>query len=177
MEKAEIRKQMRALKAEMKPWDVLRRSADVMRQLESLDDFKRAKVVLMYWSMDDEVQTHAFVEQWYDKKTILLPCVDGDILRLRQYTGPLCMVPGEQFGIPEPAGEEWTDMDAIDMIAVPGVAFDQHNNRMGRGRGFYDRLLKLTQRAVTVGLAYSFQVLNEIPVEAHDVPMNIVISD
>lgn len=168
---------MRELKRAVTPEEKLRRSETVMRGVEALPEFQRARVVLLYWSMTDEVQTHAFVERWYKEKTLLLPCVDGDDLRLRQYTGPECMVAGEQFGIGEPSGEEWTDLDAVELIVVPGVAFDRQNNRMGRGRGFYDRLLKSTPNAVKVGVAYDFQILDSIPVEPHDVKMDRVITE
>lgn len=177
MTKAEIRKQIRTLKRAMTLDEKLRRSDVIMHQLEQTPQFGTSKVVLLYWSMDDEVQTHAFVEKWYRDKVLLLPCVQGDDLVLRQYTGPDCMVAGEQFGIGEPSGAEWTDLDAIGMIAVPGVAFDHSNNRMGRGRGFYDRLLKTTPHAAKIGLAYSFQMMDEIPVEPHDVPMDLIIHD
>lgn len=177
MTKAEIRKQIRALKRAMTLDEKLRRSDVIMHQLEQTPQFGTSKVVLLYWSMDDEVQTHAFVEKWYRDKVLLLPCVQGDDLVLRQYIGPDCMVAGEQFGIGEPSGKEWTDLDAIGMIAVPGVAFDYSNNRMGRGRGFYDRLLKTTPHAAKIGLAYSFQMMDEIPVEPHDVPMDLIIHD
>ena len=168
---------MRELKRAVTPEEKLRRSETVMRGVEALPEFQRARVVLLYWSMADEVQTHAFVERWYKEKTLLLPCVDGDDLRLRQYTGPECMVAGEQFGIGEPTGEEYTDLDAVELIVVPGVAFDRQNNRMGRGRGFYDRLLKSTPNAVKVGVAYDFQILDSIPVEPHDVKMDRVITE
>ena len=168
---------MRELKRAVTPEEKLRRSETVMRGVEALPEFQRARVVLLYWSMVDEVQTHAFVERWYKEKTLLLPCVDGDDLRLRQYTGPECMVAGEQFGIGEPTGEEYTDLDAVELIVVPGVAFDRQNNRMGRGRGFYDRLLKSTPNAVKVGVAYDFQILDSIPVEPHDVKMDRVITE
>ena len=138
MEKAEIRKRMRELKRAVTPEEKLRRSETVMRGVEQLPEFQRARVVLLYWSMADEVQTHAFVERWFKEKTLLLPCVDGDDLRLRQYTGPECMVAGEQFGIGEPTGEEWKDLDAVECIIVPGVAFDRKNNRMGRGNPVLD---------------------------------------
>ena len=177
MEKAEIRKRMRELKRAVTPEEKLRRSETVMRGVEQLPEFQRARVVLLYWSMADEVQTHAFVERWFKEKTLLLPCVDGDDLRLRQYTGPECMVAGEQFGIGEPTGEEWKDLDAVECIIVPGVAFDRKNNRMGRGRGFYDRLLKSTPNAVKIGVAYDFQVLDSIPVEPHDVKMDKIVSE
>jgi len=168
---------MRELKRAVTPEEKLRRSETVMRGVEALPEFQRARVVLLYWSMADEVQTHAFVERWYKEKTLLLPCVDGDDLRLRQYTGPECMVAGEQFGIGEPTGEEYTALDAVELIVVPGVAFDRQNNRMGRGRGFYDRLLKSTPNAVKVGVAYDFQILDSIPVEPHDVKMDRVITE
>lgn len=168
---------MRALKRAVPMEEKLRRSETVMAQVEQLEVFQRARTVLMYWSMDDEVQTHRFVERWYRDKVVLLPCVDGDDLRLRQYTGPECLVAGEQFGIGEPTGPEWTALDEVELIVVPGVAFDRTGNRMGRGRGFYDRLLKSTPNAVKIGVAYEFQMLEEIPVESHDVKMDIVISE
>ncbi len=177
MDKAEVRKQIRALKAAVPPEEKLRRSDLIMHQVELRPEFQQARVVLLYWSMPDEVQTHAFVNRWHKEKTLLLPCVDGNNLRLRQYTGPECLVAGEQFGIGEPTGPEYTALDTIDLIIVPGVAFDRQGNRMGRGRGFYDRLLKTTPGALKMGLAYNFQMLDNLPVEPHDVRMNLVISD
>lgn len=177
MDKSEVRKRMRELKRAVPPEEKLRRSALIMERVEQTEAFRKAKVVLLYWSMADEVQTHAFVERWYRAKTLLLPCVDGDDLRLRPYTGPDCLVAGEQFGIGEPTGPEWNDLEAVELIVVPGVAFDQEGHRMGRGRGFYDRLLKSTPRAVKIGVAYGFQMLDAVPVEPHDVNMNLVIHD
>ena len=177
MEKAEVRKKIRELKREVPLEEKIRRSEVIMRQVESLPAFQQAQTVLLYWSMADEVQTHAFVEKWYKDKVLLLPCVDGDDLRLRQYTGPECMVEGEQFGIGEPTGPEFTDLDSVELIMVPGVAFDHQCNRMGRGRGFYDRLLKSTPKALKVGVAFDFQMLEEIPVEEFDVKMDKVISE
>ena len=103
--------------------------------------------------------------------------MQGDDLVLRRYTGPECMVSGEQFGIGEPTGPEWTDLGAVELIVVPGVAFDSEGNRMGRGRGFYDRLLKSTPRAAKVGVAYDFQMLDHIATEPHDVRMDRVITE
>ena len=84
---------------------------------------------------------------------------------------------GEQFGIGEPTGPEFTELDKVEMIVVPGVAFDRQNNRMGRGRGFYDRLLKSTPNAVKVGVAFHFQMVPEVPTEPFDIPMDAVLSD
>ena len=170
---------MRELKRQLTPEEKLRRSGLIMEQVQQLPAFRKAKVVLLYWSMADEVQTHDFVNRWYDKKVLLLPCVEGDDLLLRQYTGPECLVAGEQFGIGEPAATlpVFTDLERVEMIVVPGVAFDRTGNRMGRGRGFYDRLLKSTPNAVKVGVAYDFQMIESVPVEPHDVKMNLVVSE
>lgn len=176
-DKTEVRKRMREMKRAVPFEEKLRRSELIMERVAAMPCFQKAKVVLLYWSMADEVQTHAFVERWWREKTVLLPCVDGDNLRLRPYTGPECMTAGEQFGIGEPTGEEWTDLDRIDMIVVPGVAFDREGNRMGRGRGFYDRLLKTATHAFKVGVAFDFQVIEAVPTEPHDVKMDTVVSE
>jgi len=177
MDKTELRKIVRAAKKEVSLDEKKRRSLPVMQRVAELEVFQQAQTVLLYWSMDDEVYTHQFVRQWYERKCLLLPCVDGDDLRLRQYTGPDSMQAGPQFGIPEPVGPEFTDLAAVDLIVVPGVAFDRHFNRMGRGRGFYDRLLKSTPNAKKVGVAFDFQIFDCIPVESFDVPMDAVIAE
>jgi len=177
MDKATLRREIRAAKKAVPFHEKLLRSDAIMRQVEQLPIFIGAETVLLYWSMEDEVQTHEFVERWYRKKRILLPCVDGDLLRLRTYQGPDSMIAGEQFGIGEPTGEEYTDYDSIDLIIVPGVAFDRLGNRMGRGRGFYDRLLQQTAHAYKIGVAFDFQLRDTIPTEPHDIAMDKVISE
>ncbi|MBR1798877.1 MAG: 5-formyltetrahydrofolate cyclo-ligase [Bacteroidales bacterium] len=153
------------------------RSAVVMRRLEAEPHFAAAQTVLFYWAMADEVQTQAAVQKASEHKTVLLPCVDGDDLRLRQYTGTSSMAVGEQFGIGEPVGDEFTDLEKIDVVVVPGVAFDRDYNRMGRGRGYYDRLLRRMPHAFTIGVAYGFQMVDHVPTDDHDIALNLVISD
>ena len=175
MDKQELRKQIRAAKKAVPFCEKCERSLSIMRQVEALPQFNEAATVLLYWSMEDEVQTHDLVNRWYEQKVVLLPCVDGDNLRLRQYTGEQCMAKGEQFGIGEPVGTEFTALDKVDIIIVPGVAFDRKRNRMGRGRGFYDRLLKSTPNAYKVGVGFDFQLVDNVPVEPFDVAMDRVI--
>lgn len=175
MEKQELRRQIRTAKREVSFSEKCRRSQPIMQQVEELPRFQEAHTVLLYWSMEDEVQTHDFVHKWYRQKTLLLPCVEGDDLKLRQYIGPECMKAGEQFGIGEPTGPEYTQLEEVEMIVVPGVAFDRHCNRMGRGRGFYDRLLKSTPNAYKVGVGFDFQLVESVPVEPFDVQMDKVV--
>lgn len=79
------------------------------------------------------------------------------------------------FQIEEPTGNDLTDVDDIELMVIPAVAFDRKGNRLGRGKGFYDRLLK-TSRATKIGVGYEFQLLDSIPCEPHDVAMDMVIT-
>ena len=78
------------------------------------------------------------------------------------------------FGILEPTGRQLDNVAQIGLIIVPGVAFDLQNNRMGRGRGYYDRLLAIS-KAYKIGTAYSCQIFNQIPTEETDIPMDLVV--
>src|SRR5574344_280193 len=96
-EKNLLRKQIREKKKEYTLNQKKELSMPIFEKLEKEEFFKNSKTVLLYWSMDDEVFTHDFVEKYYKEKTILLPCVEGDNLVLRQYQGKESMQEGEQF--------------------------------------------------------------------------------
>ncbi len=174
-EKKQLRKTIKEIKKNFSELEKKKQSKIIFNKIEQLAAFKKAAVVLLYWSMDDEVFTHDFIDKWWKQKTILLPSVAGDVLNLKKYSGFRSMKKGEMFGILEPTSDDFTDTDKIDLIIVPGVAFDKNNNRMGRGRGYYDKLLSQT-KAVKVGVCFDFQLFDVVPVEKHDLPMNMVIS-
>lgn len=147
-------------------------SSALLEKLEQHPRFIAAKTVLCYHSLGDEVQTHAFVEKWHTSKKILLPVVVGDILELRHYTGKDCLKVGA-YGIEEPTGENFTSFDEIELGIIPGVAFDKQGNRLGRGKGYYDKLLPLLH-TYNIGICYRFQALEEIPCEPFDRKMDEV---
>lgn len=175
MEKKEVRKQIREEKKRYTLEEKKQKSISVWDQVEEQVAFQKANVVLAYWSMDDEVFTHDFVCKWAGQKTILLPCVKGDELEIRYFDGQEQLCPGEGYAIPEPVGQLFTDWGKIDVILVPGVAFDQNLNRLGRGKGYYDKILSRTQ-ACKLGICFDFQFLEEVPTEIHDIKMTQVIS-
>lgn len=177
MEKKELRRQIKALKATYSLDEKRAMSARVWARLEREPLFRDARTVLLYWSMDDEVATHDAVCRWAASKRVLLPCVKGDTLELREFRGMDSLRPGEGFGIPEPVGELFTDYAAIDAVVVPGVAFDARCHRLGRGRGYYDRILKQTPSAAKIGICFDFQFVDEVPTDELDVPMNLVIRE
>ena len=176
MTKDELRKCIRMEKKKVSLADKKLRSQNIWAKVETTPEFKNAKVVLMYWSMDDEVFTHDFVQKWAADKTILLPVVDGDDLKIKAFKGIENLDCDNQFGIGEPQGEDFDNTDSIDLIIVPGVAFDKNKNRMGRGRGYYDKLLS-TSKAFKIGVGFDFQVLDIVPTEEFDIPMNRIVAE
>jgi 5-formyltetrahydrofolate cyclo-ligase len=146
-----------------------------MQLLEANEHFLKAKTVLLYHSLPDEVCTHDFIYKWCDKKLLLLPKVVGDDLELRIYRNVSELAIGS-FGIAEPTGKLFTDYDKIDFVAVPGMAFDKKGNRLGRGKGYYDRLLPLLTNAYKAGICFPYQIVDEVPVEPTDIAMDICIS-
>ena len=175
-QKKELRKTIRELKKQFSIEEKKLRSGVVFDKVEKLKEFKDAKVVMAYWSMPDEVFTHDFILKWYNKKTIILPVVKKDELELKVFTGIENMAQGQSFNIGEPTGKAFTDIQNIDLILIPGVAFDKKNNRLGRGKAYYDKLLN-SVNAFKVGICFDFQMLGSVPVDEHDVKMDMVISD
>ncbi len=173
--KASIRKQIRQLKTEQSKETRQRESVKVFNELSQLEKFASSKVILAYWDMEDEVQINNFIEEWHRRKTILLPVIQGNHLVLKKYEGVSSLEENKHFKVLEPTGENYTDLEKIDLIIVPGIAFDKKSNRLGRGKGFYDRLLNTTQ-AYKIGIGFSFQLIDKVPTETHDIPLNRIIT-
>lgn len=173
--KKELRKTIRHLKQFLTPEAIEDESKAVFDIIESLDEFKTAKCIMAYWAMKDELPTQSFIERWFNKKQIILPSVDGNKLRLKEFKGYETLHQGDLFAIPEPDGPDFDTPDSIDLIIVPGVAFDYQNNRMGRGKAYYDELLS-HMKCFRIGVGFRCQLLEEVPTDLHDVKMNIVVA-
>ncbi|MCC8088299.1 MAG: 5-formyltetrahydrofolate cyclo-ligase [Rikenellaceae bacterium] len=172
MTKQQIRTLIKERKKLLSETDSHKESALVMGSIEKTKAFKNADAVLVYWSLPDEIRTVEFLEKWRDRKRICLPVMKGKELLIKQYLRG-CVINKANYGISEPDGP-LIDPSEIDFAVIPGVAFDKNNNRLGRGKGFYDRLLKQMD-AVKAGVCYGFQIVDEIPAEPHDVKMDLVI--
>lgn len=135
---------------------------------------KDRMTILLYWSLPDEVKTPQLIDSLHKMgHRILLPVVNGDTLLLREYRNISDMTVG-QFEIQEPVGEEFTDYSNIDLAFIPGRAFTSKGDRMGRGKGYYDRLLQ-NLRCTVIGVCFTFQIVEKIPMDTHDIKMNEVI--
>ncbi|MGL5981224.1 MAG: 5-formyltetrahydrofolate cyclo-ligase [Phocaeicola sp.] len=171
--KRALRKQIAEEKKRISLQARMEKSELLFQKLEQHPAFNGAKTILLYHSLPDEVATHKFIKKWSKEKLILLPVVNGETLTLKRFTNQKELIKSEQFNISEPIGEPFTYYEEIDLAIIPGVAFDLQGNRLGRGKGYYDRLLnRLT--CPTIGVCFNFQVVNQLPTEEFDRAMNEV---
>lgn len=174
MKKEDIRLSVKTQKALLSAQEKADAAAAAFAVLEKHAAFLMAQNILMYHSLPDELSTLDFIDKWHTRKRFFLPRVNGvnlDILPYDQSTLRL-----GAFHIEEPQGDDTTDISQIEMVVVPAIAYDRRGNRVGRGKGYYDRLLATT-KALKVGIAYDFQVVDDIDAEPHDVKVDIVITD
>ena len=178
MKKSELRKEIKNRKRQFTSQQLSELSFVVVMRLLAHQRLKDARTVMLYYSLPDEVYTHTLVDALLASgKRVLLPRVTGEgTMELRLYTGPQSLEQGA-YNIMEPVGEVFTDYAQIDLAVIPGVAFDRQLNRMGRGKGFYDRLLPQLGDAYKIGICFDFQLVESIECEEHDIKMNEVISN
>lgn len=173
MDKKELRAHIKTLKKQHSKEQLLEQSEQILAKLEQHPDFARAKIVMLYSALPDEVQTQAFLEKWHLKKKIILPTVVGDDIIPVEYGKDTAFAVGD-FNILEPQNEPYTG--GFDLIIVPGVAFDHKGNRLGRGRGYYDRFLCQHLDVKHIGICFDFQLVDEVPAEPFDIRMDEVLS-
>ena len=156
----------------------------IKNKLFQLEEFKKAKTILFYASFDGEVETFEMMKQAQKLgKTIGLPRILGKEGRI----SPLAVASLEDglengpYGIQQPKTDKAKAIarDHLDMVIVPGVAFDKKNNRLGRGGGYYDRFLEdLPAHVPTIGLAFDFQIVDSLSFqEEHDISVSRVLTN
>lgn len=173
MDKKEIRKYIKQKRLSLLDSEKIIFANSVFAKIEAMDCFKQACNILLYYSLPDELPTTNVIDIWSKTKNIFLPRVNGNELEILKYQRESMSIGA--FNIEEPIGNELINLSEIDLIIVPGVAFDKVCNRLGRGKGYYDRLLS-TKNIMKIGIGYDFQILESLPVEPHDVPLNFIVS-
>lgn len=176
LDKQALRKYIKDKTAKLSDAQRYELSSLILEKLEYHPIFQAAKTVMLYYSLPDEPHTHEFLARWAGRKRIFLPVVKGTDIEVRRYTQSSEMREGA-FHIDEPTGEAFTQLGDIDLVVVPGVAFDRCGNRLGRGRGYYDRFLSQEAicHAYRIGICFPHQVVRSIPTEPHDAVMNEVL--
>ena len=180
--KHDVRVKMKKLREEMPESAILEKSITISEHLFELECIKTAKTVMAYVDMPGEVKTDYIIKKLLNMgKDVAVPvCVPSTyeliaskILDLNE------LIPGH-YGILEPKREYLRPMDpsTLDIILIPGLAFDIYGNRIGHGKGYYDRFLtKISLKTLKIGLAFSTQILAKVPVDHYDVPMNCIITE
>ena len=159
-----------------------KKSGIIKDRLFNEEAFKEAKVVMFYVSLKDEVSTLSMIDEAIRiGKRVCVPVIIKEEKRLiaGEIKDRIADLERQHFGIYQPkAGHvKEVPLEDIDLIIVPGIAFDKKNVRLGRGHGYYDRFLcALPNKTRTVGLAFDFQVVEHLPQDSHDIPVWMTIA-
>lgn len=179
-EKKALRSKILAARRELKEAYRQKASQRMIDVFCALPDFKEPKLVMCYASMGDEVQIRPLIQRWLDLGvTVAMPRVISkgqmEAVTLPDLTS---LVEGE-YGIltPDPAKSQVVAPEELDMIIVPGVAFDTRGERLGMGGGFYDAFMAKAVNAKRIALAYSCQLVSSVPMEEHDVLVHKIITE
>ena len=175
MDKKTLRKKIRELKREMTPEQIKGKSNRLCEMFLASDFYRNAQTIYGYLPYNQEVRTTPIVERALkDGKRVAVPKVYGDKMNFIYITN-LNQVAAGYCGIPEPVSDEPIAEDTTALVLMPGVAFDLQGHRIGYGGGYYDKFLAQEPEHPTVALCYDFQILQELPVEKYDIPVDLVL--
>jgi len=187
MTKDEIRQQIAELRPNFQTLEKL--SAVIVEKFQGLETFQNAKTVGAYMPLPDEVNITPLFHPPSPEGSGVTGCLETNCVgaqkfyipafdetsggyRLAEYSSELKK---GNFGILEPKKPVFAPK-MLDLILIPGVAFDQNGGRIGRGGGFYDRLLP-QYRALKVGICFDFQCLETVPSESHDCTVDCLVTE
>lgn len=179
MDKEEFRKLILQRRGSLDKVEVKKKSKAVCVKLVDSLPFTTAKNIMFYMSVNNEVDLQEAMESVRGRKNIILPKTDLQNVKIVPYkvSNPQDDLEAGAFGIPEPKRtSQLFDKEELNLILVPGVAFDLQGNRIGHGKGYYDRFLKETS-ALKMGIAYEFQIVDSINTEEYDIPVDFIITE
>lgn len=180
--KREWRRKILALRAELTEAERADRSRRATQNILSLPALAACKRIMLFYSFQDEIDTRWLLAEVQNRgQQVWLPQTDVAARKLTPYVyrGEDELRPGV-YGImePDPAKSVQADLSQLDAVVVPGVAFDRAGGRLGYGGGFYDRFLAaLQRRPLLIGFAFSLQVVEQVPREEHDFPLDYLVTD
>ena len=179
--KDRLRKSIEKKRNTLSTSEVLEKSSRIKKRIFEMDLFRDAQTILFYVSYGNEVYTHDMIKESISLgKTVVVPksVTKNNALILSRLTDWNNLEVGA-YNILEPKQEsiEQVDVESIDLIIVPGVVFDESGNRIGHGKGYYDRLLNDSRNIPSIGLAFEFQIVENIKSEQHDEKIDIIITE
>ena len=181
-QKQEIRQRILTLLRNQKEEEREYKSSIICDKLLNLLEFQRAQTILFYSSLSEEVDTFEMIKQALKlgKKTGLPRIISGDgdfVPRQVEYLDQDLEIGPYGISQPKESCSRTLEENELDLVIVPGIAFDRDNHRLGRGKGYYDRFLKrISPDIPTVGLAFDFQIVDHVPYEeGRDIPVSLVL--
>ena len=175
MDKKELRRQISKRKREMTESEIENASRVLAEKFVNSQVYRDAKTIYGYMPYNQEVRTIPMMEQALrDGKRVAVPKVYGDTMKFI-YMDDLSQVEEGYYNIPEPIADGPVAEDPTALVLMPGLAFDETGNRMGYGGGFYDKFLAQEPDHPTVALCYAFQMVDHIPTEEYDIPVDCVL--
>ena len=178
MDKKALRREIGAKKRALSAAEIDSRSAILAEKLFSTAQYRDCKSLYAYLSFNQEVRTNPIIQRaWADGKRVAVPKVVGDemvFIWIDSFEG---LAPQGAFHILEPIEDGPVASDETALILMPGLAFDPQGHRVGYGGGYYDRFLEKEPDNLLVALCYDYQLYDRLEVEAHDVPVDVVITD
>ena len=182
-EKKVIRKKIKQLFQKLESDDFDRKSEEVLKKIINLPEWKNADTVIVFISLPDEIKTDNIIRRALaeGKKTAVPRIEKGDLI-FHYIKSPDSDFIIHPYGMPEPLPSapvfEPEAADEKTLLLVPGLAFDSCCLRLGRGKGFYDRFLSGISASVKkIGIGYDFQIVESVPAEEHDFPLDMIITD
>ena len=157
--------------------EIIEKSKKIKDALFNLEHYKKSKIIMFFVSFNDEVYTHDMIKMALKNKNVIVPKVVHHEIEPSVIIDFDNLVPSGKFGILEPIEAMKLAYKNIDLILVPGIVFDKGGHRIGYGLGYYDKFLAKVPKAIKIGLAFDFQVIDKIPREMHDVPVDLVVTE
>lgn len=175
-QKKEIRRQIKAQKAELDAQRKQAMSRQIAEAVERMPEFAGAQTIIAYWALPDEVDLNDAIVRWASSRAVYLPVMVGRSLEFRQFTEVAGLNSDNGFGVGEPTGGRLLPTGChVDLMLVPGIAFTAGGARLGRGRGFYDRIMQRFASTFKCGIAFPFQIVGSLPCEPHDMTVDRVV--
>ena len=175
MNKTELRRMIREKKRAMTPAEIEEKSARLGELLRASEAYRNARSIYGYLPYNQEIRTWDLLAQALkDGKQVAVPKVYGEVMRFIYIDSFSCVDAG-YCGIPEPVADEPVADDPCALVLMPGLAFDKNGGRIGYGGGYYDKFLAEEPNHPTVALCYGFQVVENLPAEEFDIPVDLVI--
>ena len=175
MDKAALRRQIRDRKRAMTESEINAASARLGELFAATEQYRNAGTVYGYLPYNQEVRTVPMLERALkDGKRVAVPKVYGDEMKFI-YLTDLHRIEKGYAGIPEPVDDGPVADDPEALVLMPGLAFTKKGDRMGYGGGFYDKFLAAEPNHPTVALCYAFQMVDELPTEQYDIPVDLVL--